>query len=164
MCARNSSHKKSQHGMCERNSPNKKLSVLSDCVYIKQTKKQTNKKQTFVGLLRVSFFPFLCVVIFHSVLVQCCCSVLFCLGRWGAPFSILSEPFSIYFFPKVFVLSNCVRTFVGLLCDRVFLFFSFIFCGHFSLSSSSMLSVLFCLGCCRASFSLLSATFFYAFS
>ena len=115
---------------------------------------------------------FFCVVVFHSVLVQCC-SVLFCLGCWRAPFSLLSEPFSS-FFPSClslvtsfffffsffhFFLFFFFSTFVRLLCDRVFLFFSFIFCGHFSLISSSRLHVLFCLGCCRAPFCLLSATF-----
>ena len=103
---------------------------------------------------------FFCVVIFHSVLVWCC-SLLFCLGCWRAPFSLLSEPFS-RFFPSCLSLVTALiffSTFVWLPCDRVFPFLSFIFCGHFSLSSSLMLSVLFCLGCYRAPFSLLSATF-----
>ena len=83
---------------------------------------------------------FFCVVIFRSVLVQCC-SILFCLGCWRAPFSLLSEPFSS-FFPSCLSLVTALicfdflSTFVGLLCNRVFLCFSFIFCGHFSLSSS----------------------------
>ena len=51
---------------------------------------------------------------------------------------------------------------VGLLCDSVS-FLLFYFLWPFSLSSSSMLSVLFCLGCCRAPFSLPSAKFFTLF-
>ena len=149
--------------MCERNSPNKKMSVLSDWFFYYFF-------TTFVGLLPVRVFVclfvclfvcfvcfflflfvfvlflffsslFFCAVIFHSVLVQCC-SVLFCLGCWRAPFSLLSEPFSSFFpsclslvtaliFLFYFLFFSFFSTFVGLPSDRVFLFLSFIFCGHF---------------------------------
>ena len=91
-------------------------------------------------MLECFFSSFLfCVVIFHSVLVQCC-SFLFCLGCWRAPFSLLSEPFSSFFpsclslvtaliflstfigHPKLFVLSNDVD-FVVVLFSFLWLFF-----------------------------------------
>ena len=81
-------------------------------------------------------------------------SVLFCLGCCRAPFSLLSATF-LRFSP------SCL----SLVTVLILLLFSFLFCGYFfSLSSCSMLFVLLCLGCCRAPFSLLSATISCSFS
>ena len=100
-CVQETPHiKRSHHGMCERNSPNKnnnkKLSALSDCV---------KKKHfylliliTFVGLLHVRVFLFFPFFFVWSFFTQFLFSVfLFCFGCWRAHFSLLSEHFSSFF-------------------------------------------------------------------
>ena len=79
-------------------------------------------------------------------------SVLFCSGCCRAPFSLLSATF-LRFSP------SCL----SLVTVLILLLFSFLFCGYFSFSSCSVLFVLFCLGYCRAPFSLLIATFSCSF-
>ena len=66
---------------------------------------------------------------------------------------------------KLFVLSDFAlfSTALGIFRVRAFLFLPFVFCGHYSLSSCSMLFCSVLLRVSRAPFSLLSATFSCSF-
>ena len=70
---------------------------------------------------------FFCGVVFHSVLVRSC-SVLFCLGCWRAPFSLLSEPFSS-FFPSCLSLVTALifLSFLSFFLSFFLFFLSFFF-------------------------------------
>ena len=158
MYKRNSLYKEANMG-CVRETPQiKSFLFLVTCVF-KSLVVWVFFLTTFVVLVHVRvflFFPF--VLCGHFSL--CSCSVLFCSILFRVvEGSILSSEWAFFkLFSKLFVLCNCVdlkkkreRKKERHVCRD--LLFSFIFCSHFS----SMLSVLFCLGCCGASFSLLSA-------